>query len=168
MNNRVNLQLYEGETDVDERKYVQGFRTAEESNVGWNPDYGEIYATTSSFRKLSKKKKATGGGVDLYEAEQRVWLNVDPATRIQQEIERFLYEAQRANVVFAPSDKETILYRFSHAPQKEYKHPLLFVLGFIMERINLPKTMEVAQRIGQEWVRETDVIRYYRLHQSLR
>jgi hypothetical protein len=167
----MNIPLYEGEFEEDERKYVQGFRTAEESTVGWNPDYGEIYATTSSFRKISKKKRPGAKEArvpDLYEAEQRAWKNVAPATRIQREIERYLYEIERANVILTAGDKERIMYRFGQTPHKEYKHPLLFVLGFIMEHIQLAKTMEVSRRIGQDWVRETDVIRYYRLHQSLR
>lgn len=160
------IQLYEGESFEDERKYVQGFRTAEESNVGWNPDYGDIYATTSTFRKITRRDK-TDAVADLYAAEQRAMMNLDPVTRIRRDIERYLYEFQRANVNLTENDKATILHRFSQAPQKEYKHPLLFVLGYFMERLELADTMKATRLIGQDWVRETDVIRYYRLHQSL-
>jgi hypothetical protein len=162
----TNIPLYSGESVDDERKYVQGFRTAEESNTGWNPDYGEIYTTASTFRKL--KKKPTETTSDLYEAERRIMLNADPATQIQRSMEQYLGEIARVGVVYAENDRGRIMERFSRTPHKEYKHPLLFVLGFIMEHLDLATTMEVARRIGQDWVRETDIIRYYRLHQSLR
>ena len=162
-----NIPLYTGESFDDERKYVQGFRTAEESNVGWNPDYGEIYTTASTFRKI-KKKKPSETVPDLYEAERRIMLNADPVTQIQRSMEQYLGEIARAGVIYTENDRGRIIERFSRTPHKEYKHPLLFVLGFIMEHLDLASTMEVARRIDQDWVRETDVIRYYRLHQSLR
>lgn len=149
--------------------YVDSFRPQAESRVSGYVDYGTLYGTeisgTEGNMRLAKQ---------LMKA-QRVNFAMDPLRRSRLTIltvcGRIISEQRfrpfESNFVFHESDTQVVIDRFDKLPNNVYKHPVLFIMGYIMQSVSLQTAMEVCKRLAFHWIREIDVTRYFRLHQSL-
>lgn len=154
------------EEEYYQQIYLQSYRTPEESNISGYVDYGELEGTeimggTEYARQLSTRQSANFERNPEKKVEWRIKIYVG---QIQDAQSRYPF----AGYIFHFSELQSILERFKRTPQRRYKHPVLFVLGYIMAmtemEIRMELVMEIARRTSQTWVRETDVIRYFHLH----
>lgn len=157
------------EEEYYQQIYLQSYRTPEESNVSGYIDYGELEGTDIM----------TDGAQNEYarqlSARQSANFERDPEKKVEMRIKIYVGQLQEAQsrypfpgYIFHFSELQVLLERFKRTPQRRYKHPVLFVLGYIMatspQEIRMELVMDLARRTGQTWVRDADIIRYFHLH----
>jgi hypothetical protein len=154
--------------------YTDTIRWGDETQrVSGYADYGVLLGT--QIGDLGDRRKLT----EALNSRQQLLPYVDPVNKVRiaiDEYARFVFDQQSyhrfAHFTFAESDLQLLMQRFDQTPSRQFKNPVLFVLGYVMSvappRYNLEVAREVTQRTFKTWVRDVDIIRYCRLHQSLR
>lgn len=145
--------------------YVDTIRTGAEARVAGLTDYGELYGTEigdgdSDFMKRLRTR-------------QFGLMSGDPLKRSRVRIIQFCRQVRDTQshgsfqgYEMSESDIGVIMTLFDQSTNRQYKHPVLFVLGYVMSSLRGHRSLEiamvVAKRTNQHWVREVDIIRYYR------
>lgn len=145
--------------------YVDTIRTGAEARTAGLTDYGEVFGTeigegdSDLIKRLRRRQYSS--------------TNANPLTRLRLRILQYCRQIRDAQsqgsflgYEMAEAELQQIISLFDKSIHRQYKHPVLFVLGFVMFSIrghkSLSIAMNIAKRTNQNWIREVDVIRYYR------
>lgn len=159
----------------DQQIFLNSYRTPEESNVSGYVDYGQLLGTeivaTETTHELAQQLNARQTTLISGNVESRITLQIEMYTRQireEQDVQPFLpFPSFQLDF----QDTRVLMERFKRTPNRIYKHPLLFVLGYIMSitpiDVRMALALSIAQRTQQHWIRDVDIIRYFHLHQAL-
>ena len=93
--------------------------------------------------------------------------NTDPEVRVIGQLQEFFYSTSTI-YSFATNDLNNILDLFQQIPHRIYKHPQSFVLGYILHNSDLKTIQKIMNHVQIQGISEIDVIRYYRLIETLK
>jgi wobble nucleotide-excising tRNase len=154
-------------SDDDRIIYVDTIRPGAESRIAGVADYGvltgtEIVGTADTSRAYVK----------LLQQTQQRQFKYEPRLEIVKLCRQIMNEQNRRpfknGFILSEADLQNIIERYERTPQKEFKHVYLFIFGFILfSNRSVSTTMDIVGRMLQTWIREPDIIRYFRLHQRL-
>lgn len=136
----------------DAQNFVDGFRDRERAGgfrdvLGTEIDMAKKFGKT--FERLDKMMK-----------------RMEPEDKLITQMENYYFYVD--SVYKLPIDSlKTLIDAFRRVPRNIYKNPQMFLLGWLYANYGMNIVRRVIKETNEVEISEIDVIRYYRLYQSV-
>lgn len=101
-----------------------------------------------------------------YERLQRMMTRMNPEDRVITQLENYFFHVDSIQKLPMNSIK-SVIDAFRRTTRYMYKNPYIFVLGWLYSLYGLPTVRKIMKETGQTEISEVDVIRYFRLYESV-
>lgn len=135
-----------------QQEYVNVYRDRERAG-----GYREVMGTEMDMAKRYGKD---------YERLNRMMKRMEPEDKIITQLENYYFHVD--SIQHLPVDSlKRLIDAFRRVPRNIYKNPHMFLLGWVYSLYGLNTVKHLIKETNQLEIADTDVIRYYRLYQSV-